>query len=394
MSWPAGMSAVSVYVHFPWCTRKCPYCDFNSHPAEPAAIPHEAYADAVCDELTQRVPRGVDAGLSLVSIFFGGGTPSLWDPLAVRRVIGAICDRFGVDADSVEITLECNPSILEVEHARQFRDAGVNRLSVGVQSTREHRLRFLGRSHTGRQALDALEQLRPVIPRLSADLIFATPESTAEEFCHEVDEVLDTGVDHVSAYSLTIEPRTQFGELFRKGRLAIAPDDLHAEVFLAAHDRLTAAGLEHYEISNYARPGCRSVHNQHYWRARPYVGLGAGAVGCVVHEQGRRWRYRNEPLPHRFMSQVGRGAAGLHVAEETLNDDEWLNEALMMGLRTVDGVECAELERFAGAPTLARRSAAIERAVLLGHLACADGRWVVPFRHWLHLDSVVCALFE
>ena len=211
---------VSVYVHFPWCLQKCPYCDFASKGIDRASVPHEAYADAVLVELERRA-REV-TGARLVSVFFGGGTPSLWEPAQLGRVLAAVESVFVERAPSVEVTAECNPSSLDRTRAAGLRAAGVNRLSIGVQALDDRTLRFLGRMHDGDGALRALTDAVAEHDRVSADLMFGMPGQAPAAFFDAIDRVLSTGVEHVSAYALTIEPGTQFGELHRKGRLTLA----------------------------------------------------------------------------------------------------------------------------------------------------------------------------
>ena len=280
------MSALSVYVHFPWCLRKCPYCDFATSPLTREAIPQRAYTDAVVREVTQRAPAL--AGARLCSIFFGGGTPSLWEPRELGRVIRAVEAAFAARDADVEITVECNPSSLDDERVRALQDVGVNRLSVGVQSLDDAELGFLGRLHDRTGALRALDAAQRHFARVSADLMFALPGQAAERFYGYVEALIGRGLSHVSAYALTIEPATQFGSDARKGLLVAAPDESYATMYEGIEQRFEAAGFAHYEVSNYARPGEESRHNQHYWRGGSYLGLGAAAVGCLATATGGR----------------------------------------------------------------------------------------------------------
>lgn len=372
--------ATSVYLHFPWCLRKCPYCDFASVATEAGAVPHEMYADAVIGELEERDVKG----RTLVSVFVGGGTPSLWDARALGRALAAIRAAFDAPEPSVEVTVECNPTSLDEDKTVALREAGVGRLSIGVQSLDAERLRYLGRLHDPAEALDALRAAVATMPRVSADLMFGLPGQRAEEFERDLDRVLSIGVRHVSAYGLTIEPQTQFGELHRKGRLTLALEDDYAETFERAHDMLADRGLEHYEVSNFAMPKERSRHNEHYWRGGDYVGLGAGAVGAL---SGRR--YRNDPRPERYLANPGRS----EVFEEILDAQDRIREALMLGLRTVDGVDLAALEARAGENPRTGREAAIARRIERGDLRVDGDRWIVPQGRWLHLDGIIADLF-
>jgi oxygen-independent coproporphyrinogen-3 oxidase len=382
---------VSVYVHFPWCLRKCPYCDFNSHATERDAVPHDAYADAVIRELDRRATAlgPVLSEATLVSVFFGGGTPSLWEPSALGRVLAAVRARFPRE-EALEVTVECNPTSLDRARAASLREVGVNRLSIGVQSLDAGRLTFLGRLHDPAGALAALRAATAEMPRVSADLMFGSPGQRADDFAAELDRVLEAGVRHVSAYALTIEPGTQFGELFRKGRLAIAKEDDYAETFERASARLGAAGFSHYEVSNHAMPGEEARHNQHYWRGGDHLGLGAGAYGCVRSGGGAR-RWRSEPVPNKYLAVSGE--AGCDVFEESLAPADVVREALMLGLRTAEGVDLDALRSRTGLDAEADRKDAIARRLARGELEREGPRLRVPRRQWLALDAIVTDLF-
>ncbi len=384
---------LSVYIHFPWCLRKCPYCDFATSPRERASIPHAAYADALLRELEQRLPTLGQA--RLISIFVGGGTPSLWEPRELGRVLVALRAAFAERASEVEITVECNPSSLDLERAEALREAGVNRLSIGVQSLDDAELAFLGRLHDRALALRALDAAQRVFARVSADLMFALPGQAPERFYGYLDQLLERGLSHLSAYAFTIEPATPFGAQARAGQLVPAPDELYANLFegIAAH--LGRAGFEHYEVSNYARPGEASRHNQHYWRGGSYLGLGAAAVGCLApgapDERGRARRYRNHPDPARYVARAG--GLDVEVFEETLEAEARIREALMLGLRTTEGVDLAELRVRTGVDPLAARRRALEKRLAQGDLLLEDDTLRVPDRRWLMLDGIVADLF-
>jgi len=324
----------SVYVHFPWCARKCPYCDFATEPIRANELPHEAYTDAVLRELDLR--RQSLRGRSLKSIFFGGGTPSLWEPAALGRALEQIRNAFDRVSDDAEITVECNPSSLERDQIARLREAGVNRLSIGVQSLRDPHLRFLGRLHDRERAVEALGNAVSGMPRVSADLMFGMPGQTLDELAEDISQIAELGIRHVSAYALTIEEKTMFGSLHRAGKLHVAPEEQYAELFEQAERSFTGLGWAHYEVSNYAAPGEESRHNLHYWRGGAYVGLGAAAVGCLDEGPGRALRWRNDPNPQRYLRQES-----LDAETEELGPDEIIREALMLGLRTVDGMNLA-----------------------------------------------------
>lgn len=378
----------SVYLHFPWCVRRCPYCDFATVAIEPARVPHDAYADAIARELEDR--RAALPGRRLLSVFFGGGTPSLWDTAALGRVLASVRAAFDAEAQDVEITVECNPSSLDRAKAEALASVGVNRLSIGVQSLDDETLRFLGRKHDRAGALAALEAARATGLRASGDLMFGSPGDTVARVEASIDRFVELGLDHVSLYALTIESGTPFGEMHAKGKLRLAVDDDVAEMFDAAHARFASHGLAHYEVSNYARPGEESRHNQHYWRGGAYVGLGAAAVGCLDEGTGRARRYRNEPDGVRY---IDAGADAREATSEALDAETIVREALMLGLRTAEGVDRAAVEARAGVPLERGREAAIARRVARGDLVVTDTHVTVPPERWLHLDGIVADLF-
>jgi oxygen-independent coproporphyrinogen-3 oxidase len=383
----------SIYVHFPWCLQKCPYCDFASRPSARGDVPHEAYADAVIGELEAR--REETRGRALVSVFFGGGTPSLWDARALGRVLDAARRAFAKEEDALEITVECNPSSLDREKAQALAAVGVNRLSVGVQSLDDARLRFLGRLHDGRSALTALEHALSAVPRVSGDLIFGQPGQSTEEVERELETLTKLGLRHVSAYALTIEAETPFGARARRGTLPLAKDDDVADAFLATRSALAARGLEHYEVSNYAVPGEESRHNLHTWRGGDYIGLGAGAVGCVSDAATRAAaRWRNTPDPAEYIAAASaRDLDAMCAERETLSPAARVREALMLGLRTREGLDLRALRERTGVDPRDDRAEALERRIASGDLALEGDVLRVPPERWLWLDGLVAELF-
>lgn len=380
-------------MHFPWCERKCPYCDFASLKLAAEDVPDEAYADAVKQELGLRAPAL--GGRRLVSIFFGGGTPSMWSGRALGGVVRAIRDAFDEESEDLEVTAECNPASLSRAKAAAFYEAGVGRLSVGVQATTDHRLHYLGRLHDGAGALRALRDAVAEMPRVSADLMFGTPKQTVASLEQEITQVLETGIEHVSAYSLTIEQGTQFGELYRLGRLEVATEDRYAELFEAAERHFDGLGLGHYEVSNYAEEGAESRHNMHYWQGGAYLGLGAGAVGCLMERPGVARRWRNEPLPERYIAGCAGGGAlsAIEESEERLDGPAMVREAWMLGLRTERGVDTASTAARAGVDPLVGRERVVERRLAQGDLEREGARLFVPRARWLALDGIVADLF-
>ena len=381
----------SVYVHFPYCARKCPYCDFATRGLPASAIPHTAYADAVRNELRERA-AGLE-GRTLRSVFFGGGTPSLWETRELGRVLEGILAAFPRRSSDLEITVECNPNSFDDAKAAGLADVGVNRVSLGVQSVDDARLRFLGRLHDAEQALAALRVASRHLPRVSADLMFGMPDQESGALRDEVARVLDLGVRHVSCYALTIEPDTHFGALHREGKLRVASEDHYADMFAAAERAFAGQGLQHYEVSNYAVPGEESRHNLHYWRGGEYLGLGAAAVGCLAVGVGRAERYRNTPDGHAYVRREQAAEGPREVERETLDAQTLLRESLMLGLRTAEGVDVAFAEQRAGIPLATGRAQALETALRRGQVSLQDGRLRVPREQWLALDGIVASLF-
>jgi putative oxygen-independent coproporphyrinogen III oxidase len=379
-------SETSVYIHFPWCARKCPYCDFATEPLRVAELPHPAYTDALLRELEARTDDL--QGRRLKSIFFGGGTPSLWKPAELGRALAAIRTAFDTEVDDVEVTVECNPSSLTRENAALLREAGVGRLSIGVQSLRDSHLAFLGRLHDADRAIATLREAVAEMARVSADLMFGMPGQSGIELAEDIARIADTGVRHVSAYALTIEEKTMFGSLHRAGKLRVASEEQYASLFELAEARFADLGWTHYEVSNYAAEGEESRHNLHYWRGGAYVGLGAAAVGCLDHGPGRAERWRNDPNPRRYLTQTT-----LVTEAETLGPDEIIRESLMLGLRTIEGICLADTERRAGKSPLLGREREIETALERGDLVSEDQRLRVPQSRWLKLDGIVRDLF-
>jgi len=312
---------LGVYVHFPWCRKVCPYCDFAVETGTP---PHDAYLTAVLAELDARAARFSG---SLASIYFGGGTPSLWRVDCIARAIEAI--RARLPGEPREITIEANPTDCTAEQLAAWRAAGVTRVSIGVQSFDARELVVLGRDHRFGDGRVALEAARASGLAVSADFILGVPAGTRAA-------PAPPDVDHLSIYELTIEDRTAFGARVRDGRLQPLDEDTLTELYIATHDSLVARGWEHYEISSYARPGARAVHNSLYWRGEPYLGLGASAASLAVAADGSAERATNPRRAADYLA--GRPAEVTRIsAPEMAADRAWL------GLRTSDGVAEGEL---------------------------------------------------
>ncbi|GBR52090.1 coproporphyrinogen III oxidase [Neokomagataea thailandica NBRC 106555] len=333
--------ALSLYIHWPFCLAKCPYCDFNSHVRE--KIPQERFATALRNELAHDAARLGPRRLN--AIFFGGGTPSLMAPETVAALIDD-AERLFKPAPDLEITLEANPTSVESGRLAAFRDAGVNRVSLGIQSLREDALRLLGREHSASQAIKALETARNIFPRISFDLIYARPGQSPADWKDELSTALDLVADHLSLYQLTIEPGTKYEALHRRGEISLPDDETAAELYTLTGDVAATRGLMPYEVSNYAKPGCESRHNLTYWRYQDYLGIGPGAHGRMTYNsQLHATRRHRAPEPWAdLVEKYGTGSR-----EETLlSDEEKGREALLMGLRLTEGINAEKFEQRSG----------------------------------------------
>ena len=388
-------SPLGVYVHFPWCLQKCPYCDFYSLATEREAIPHVEYADAVVRELERRAAEL--PAYRLKSVFFGGGTPSLWKSEELGRVLARIRSLFPSEGEGeVEVTVECNPSSFDARKAEELGAAGVNRVSLGVQGLDERRLAFLGRLHDANGAIAALRAaLASGIPRVSADLIFGVAGQSPDEAEREALTLAELGPTHLSAYALTIEPGTEFGSLARRGRLPLLDEELVARSFERVERALEDSAFEHYEISNYARNGHYAEHNLGTWHGESYLGLGAGAFGTVrLHD--RVVRYRNARAAERYAKAAADGAVALFAPSalvsdtETIDAETALRERLMLGLRLASGLDLARAARETGATAwTADRERAVEGLVRAGRLEREGDRLRIPRGSRLFADGVI-----
>jgi len=339
---PDADPGFGVYVHWPFCLSKCPYCDFNSH-VRGAPIDEERYLAAFKAEIAHRA--ALAPGRTVASVFFGGGTPSLMRPQTVQGVIDAIAGKWRFDPDA-EITLEANPTSVEAGRFRGYRAAGVNRLSIGVQSLSDAALKTLGRRHTAAEALEAVKLAASLFPRFTFDLIYARPGQTESDWRYELKRALDLVGDHVSLYQLTIEPDTIFERLRDAGKLQLPDEDVALALFSATRELTEARGLPAYEVSNHARPGGESRHNLIYWRYGEYAGVGPGAHGRLATAKGRLAQ-ETERHPEMWLTQVETEGHGL-VENTPLSREEQGDEFLLMGLRLREGVDLRRFERLSG----------------------------------------------
>ena len=333
--------ARALYIHWPFCLRKCPYCDFNSHVR--AEVDHATWQRALLSDMQHEA--ALASGEALSSIFFGGGTPSLMPPALVEALLRQAEALWGFAPD-IEITLEANPSSVEAGNFAALASAGVNRVSLGLQSLDDEALKFLGRLHNVEESLKALDVAQCAFDRVSADLIYALPDQTAAQWQAELQRALGFGTDHLSLYQLTIEPGTRFATDVRTGKFAPLDEDPAADMFTLTRQITAEAGMPAYEISNHARPGQESRHNLTYWRYQDYCGIGPGAHGRRSGGRHGSVATLRHKKPENWLNAVAHTGQGLQ--EETpLDPSESASEALLMGLRLAEGIAPGSLaERF------------------------------------------------
>ncbi len=380
------MESLALYIHWPFCLSKCPYCDFNSHVRE--RIPQTRFRDALRAELAWEAARL--GRRRLTSVFFGGGTPSLMEPDTVARLLDDAFRLFDPEPD-IEITLEANPTSVEAGRLAAFRQAGVNRASLGVQSLDPDALHMLGRQHSASQAVAALEAARAIFPRLSFDLIYARPGQTETSWRTELRAALALAADHLSLYQLTIEPGTAFEGLHRRGELVLPEDDDAARLYEATAEEAACFGLLPYEISNYAKPGAESRHNLAYWRYADYAGIGPGAHGRVS-VGGQLLATRRHRAPEPWADRVERDGHG-STTETILGAGEKAQEMLLMGLRLAEGIDVARFEARTGVPLAdAIDGDVLRQAIDAAYMTLDAGRLIATVEGRLRLDSLLGAL--
>ncbi|WP_425286794.1 radical SAM family heme chaperone HemW [Nitratireductor soli] len=373
-----------IYLHWPFCAAKCPYCDFNSH-VRHQPVDQPRFAAAFRREMaTMRQRTGPR---TVTSIFLGGGTPSLMEPATVGALLDAVAEHWDVP-DGIEVTLEANPSSVEADRFRGYRAAGVNRVSLGVQALNDRDLKFLGRLHNVAEALKAIELARATFPRLSFDLIYARPGQNEADWAAELAQAIGHAADHLSLYQLTIEEGTRFQLLYEAGKLVMPDPDHAARLYEITQDVTQAHGLPAYEISNHARPGAESRHNLVYWRYGEYVGVGPGAHGRFI-ENGRRHVTFTEKMPEGWLELVeakGHGVTG----GEILTRDEEADEFLLMGLRLTEGIDLPRYEALSGRTLSNRRICVLQDEGLIEPVG--NTRLRATARGMIVLDAVVADL--
>jgi putative oxygen-independent coproporphyrinogen III oxidase len=378
-----------VYIHWPFCLSKCPYCDFNSH-VRRAEIDEARFVRAFAAEIATTAARA--PGRIVSTIFFGGGTPSLMQPSTVAAILDAVARHWRVAPD-VEITLEANPTSVEAARFRGYREAGVNRVSLGVQALDDRVLKELGRLHSAREAIEAVHVASSIFERYSFDLIYARPQQTAQEWADELKTALREAGEHLSLYQLTIEPETPFATLYAAGKLRVPDDDTARALYDTTQDICAARGLPAYEISNHARPGAECRHNLVYWHMHEYAGIGPGAHGRLhvgrLDGDGDRHATATEKHPERWLTRVEQEGHGL-VTDEVLTREEMADEFLLMGLRLAEGIDPQRYAALAGRPLDALRVAALRENGLVE--TTPAGRLRVSLSGFPVLDAVVADL--
>jgi oxygen-independent coproporphyrinogen-3 oxidase len=370
---------LALYIHWPFCVSKCPYCDFNSHVRE--SVDQDAWCAALLADMAYEA--ALTRGRKLSSIFFGGGTPSLMPPSTVAALIAAAAQHWGF-ADNIEITLEANPSSVEASRFADLAKAGVNRVSLGLQSLDDAALAFLGRAHSVAESLDALTVAQQHFDRVNIDLIYARPEQTAKQWEAELRRALSFDTDHMSLYQLTIEVGTRFETLVRTGHFTPADDDDAATLYEMTQDMTRAAGMAAYEISNHARLGHESRHNLSYWRYDDYIGIGPGAHGRRLKCATQRHK-----KPENFFSAVDRNAHGIST-EDHLDPASRATESLLMGLRLSEGISLERLSSRTGiAPDKMLDFIAVDKIARLGLITRNGDRITVTPQGMPLLDAIL-----
>jgi oxygen-independent coproporphyrinogen-3 oxidase len=373
-----------VYIHWPFCLSKCPYCDFNSH-VRHAAVEEARFTRAFAAEIAATAAR--IPGRTVSTIFFGGGTPSLMQPASVGAILDAIAQHWPISSD-VEVTLEANPTSVEATRFRGFRSAGVNRVSLGVQALDEGALKELGRLHSAQEALEAVALARSIFERYSFDLIYARPGQTPQAWAAELKRATAEAGEHLSLYQLTIEQDTPFAALHAAGKLVV-PDEAAARALYDATQTVCAsAGLPAYEISNHARPGAECRHNLIYWRAHEYAGIGPGAHGRLD-IAGERRTIATERRPESWLAQVESLGHGV-ITDEALTGEQTADEFLLMGLRLAEGIDPARYARLSGRSLDARRLALLHEQGAIERTP--SGRLRLTLAGFPVLDAVVADL--
>ena len=338
------MNNLSIYVHWPWCKSKCPYCDFNSHTFK--QYDEQLYVDCILKELetTYSNLNEEQKNQKVCSIYFGGGTPSLMQATSVKQIIDKIKDIFTL-TDNVEISTECNPTSAEAQKMKEFADCGVNRVSIGVQSLRNDLLKFLGREHDKAEAMKAIKYAFSAVENVNFDLIYGLPDQSLDDWKSDLEYALSVGTPHISCYQLTIEKNTAFYNLYKKKQLIMPSIDTQAEFFDYTRKFLMQHGYENYEVSNFAKPGFDCKHNVNIWQYNSYIGVGAGAHGRYINKYGDYIATQNIKAPSQYMDRI-ESQENAYSKTEILGVDEISFEMLLLGFRLKEGLNLKHLKQI------------------------------------------------
>jgi oxygen-independent coproporphyrinogen-3 oxidase len=373
------MNSIGLYLHIPYCLHKCGYCDFNSHNINEAEM--ESYVQALLNEMEQAAKNARNYRVD--TIFFGGGTPTTLPSSDLTRILEACHSNFHW-LDGAEVTCEINPATIPQSDLKEMREAGFNRLSIGVQSFDPDELKRLERVHTVDEVYLTVERARQAgFDNLSLDLMFGLPGQTMKRWQDNLQKALDLQPEHISAYNLTIEPDTVFYKQQAQGQLTMPPDDFQRQLFEITIDTLTQAGYLRYEISNYAKPGRRCRHNVNYWMNGEYLGLGAGASSAFKGD-----RYKNVNLPARYIAQINESQTAVE-SRETPSPQQRMGESVMLGLRLREGIHLPNFEQQFGIPFREAFRNAIARLKETGLLEIRGGRAFLSREGWFLADSVI-----
>ncbi|WP_147109801.1 radical SAM family heme chaperone HemW [Tateyamaria sp. syn59] len=376
--WEAG--GFGLYVHWPFCAAKCPYCDFNSHVTN--VVDHDAWRAALVTEV-ERV-GALTQGRVLRSVFFGGGTPSLMEPSTVEAILSTAAKTWPI-ANDVEVTLEANPTSVEADKFVAFRAAGINRVSMGIQALNDADLRALGRLHSAAEGLAAFNIARSVFDRVSFDLMYGRQNQSLTQWEAELQQALALDLDHVSLYQLTVEPGTAFGDRYKRGKLRGLPDDdLSADMYALTQDVCAAHNMPRYEVSNHARDGAESRHNLIYWRYGDYAGIGPGAHGRLT-LSGTRIATEQQRMPKIWLQGVNRETS------ERLSDMDQATEYVMMGLRLAEGIDVDRYTRLAGRTFHPDK---LDELRSMGLISVSKNRLVVTYQGFSLLNGVLGSLLN
>jgi len=371
-----NLDPISLYVHWPWCKKKCPYCDFNSHVT--SQIPEEEYLKALLLDL--KTHAEIVGKRNLKTIFFGGGTPSLMSPKTVEKVIHTACDLFPPE-EKIEVSLEGNPTSSEYKKFEDFASTGINRISIGMQALHDKHLQFLGREHSAKEGLKAVEMAQEAVNNVNLDMIYGLPEQSIYEWQQDLEKIISLGTQHISGYQLTIEPNTIFYSDVKKKKWEPMDDDTQADFFLSTRNFLKSREFQNYEISNFALQDHICRHNFEIWQYQDFIGIGAGAHGRIKTLENKVIATRKHRTPSTYMNAVKRRETFFYL-EQQLSEEETLEEKILMGLRLEKGIQISEVSHFA-------KKDCVKNFIKEGFMYTKDGFLRLSEKGWPFLDEIM-----